>query len=462
MNATRALPLAATASTFLMLVATPSAAQVRPYRAVDLGSPIGQSPSAGVGAEALSPSGDHVAGWSVWEPYVWDRGTGMRALQKPTGDQLAGALDVNDAGFAVGRSGGLLSGDRAVLWDPAGNVLSLHQTGWNSSVAVGINGNSEVLILANVPQGSVAPVRSFAGPVGGPYVDLAPTARAARAYAINDAGQVCIDVDGTPMRYTRGVGLQPVGPYQPECINEIGQMAGQDTSGVVHRYTDGLGWQPLGGGPGMTFRDVGAINSFGQVVMTEYVQTGISPPSYARYGHLYTDGLGIEDLNLLVDASQQVRVETVVGITDNGSIACEGSIGPDNRAMLLEPRYVSTRGTGCPGRSGTAPKAIAAGTPAAGGRIVLLAAGGRSTGSGTFLVAARPAAVPVLGCTLLVDAATSVAVPVGLNVAGQGHVALGVPQGTAAGALHVQFVSLDSTAPNGFFTLSNAVRIDLQ
>jgi hypothetical protein len=164
----------------------------------------------------------------------------------------------------------------------------------------------------------------------------------------------------------------------------------------------------------------------------------------------------------LVDASQRVAVGTVVGISDTGVIACSGSIGSDNRAMLLEPRYVSTRGSGCAGGSGRAPKAIAVGTPAPGGRIALLAAGGTPGGGGAFLISAQPAAIPVLGCTLLVDPAAGLSIGIGTNLAGQGQITLRVPSGTAAGALHLQFVSFDAGAPNGLFALSNAVRIDLQ
>src|SRR5690606_30238692 len=58
------------------------AQQLRPYRVIDTGVPIGQSPSAGVLARGLSPSGDQLAGVSVWEPFVWRRGVGMTALQK--------------------------------------------------------------------------------------------------------------------------------------------------------------------------------------------------------------------------------------------------------------------------------------------------------------------------------------------------------------------------------------------
>src|SRR5690606_16237785 len=127
------------------------------------------------------------------------------------------------------------------------------------------------LVMAWLPQGSGTAERAFVGPLGGPFVDLAPGAGMSRAHDINDAGQVCIDVDGAPMRYTPGVGLQAVGPHMPERINDFGQMAGRDGNGLVQRYTDGIGWQAIAGASSTSVREVGGINSFGQVVATEYV-----------------------------------------------------------------------------------------------------------------------------------------------------------------------------------------------
>ena len=89
----------------LGFVAAPAAQPSRPYRVIDLGVPIGQSPSAGVVASGASSQSDHVVGFSVWEPFRWQRGVGMQPLRKLPGYVSAGALGVTDTGIAVGRCG---------------------------------------------------------------------------------------------------------------------------------------------------------------------------------------------------------------------------------------------------------------------------------------------------------------------------------------------------------------------
>lgn len=446
------------------LLAAPLTSQMRPYTALDLGSPPGQSPMAGVGAEGMSPNGDHVAGYSVWEPFIWDRGSGMRALQKGPGDQLAQVNDVNDAGIGVGGSGTLLGGSRASVWDLAGSIRSLHQTSWYSSYGIGITNAGIVVVGAFVRVGTVNYERAFYGPLAGPLVDLAPAAGVVTAHDVNQLGQVCLAVDGAPKRYTPGIGLEDVGPFEPERINDHGQMAGRDeATGNVVRYTDGIGWQPLGTAPVGGFRAVGGIDGFGRVVATEYVRTGISPPSYTRYGHLFVDGLGRRKLDDLVDASLQVRVDEVSGITDDGKIACWGSIGSNNRALLLEPRFVSVYGGGCAGGGGRQPKAFADGMPARGQRLVLLGAGAVPNGIGLFVLSFRQAAVALPGgCTVLADPAAGVALAVAAGAAGQAHLPIDLPATTPAGAVFAQFATLDAGAANGLFALSNGVRIAVQ
>jgi hypothetical protein len=51
---------------------------------------------------------------------------------------------------------------------------------------------------------------------------------------------------------------------------------------------------------------------------------------------------------------------------------------------------------------------------------------------------------------------------VATNTIGQGQAAFTLPRGPAAGPLHVQVASIDPSAPNGLFALSNGVRVDLQ
>ncbi|MGE0144418.1 MAG: hypothetical protein AB7I19_12835 [Planctomycetota bacterium] len=448
----------------ILAMTSPSSAQGRPYQAIDLGVPIGQSPIAGVGAECISPNGDHVGGYSVWEPFVWSRSVGMRALQKAAGDGLAQVNGVDDLGNGIGSSGTLLGGNRAVTWTPNGAVRLLHQASWSSSFGVGITNSGRVLVNARIGSTSVGRSIAFTGTLMGPLTTVAPNATNSIAFDINEAGQLCLMVDDLPFRLTPGIGLEPVGPFQPERLNDLGQMAGLDPSnGALMRRTDGVGWENLGRAPVGNFRDVGGIDSFGRIVVTEYVRSGISPPTYFHFGYLHVDGLGLRKLDDLVLGSQPVRVYTVRGITDDGNIACWGSFGPNNRALLLEPRFVASYGNGCAGGAGRQPKATADGMPAAGNRIVLLGSGGVANGTALFLIAASPAAVNLPGgCNLLADAASGLAIAVSTGGTGQASVSFNLPSNLPAGSVYAQFITLDTGAANGVFATSNGVRIDVQ
>src|SRR5690606_6418470 len=453
-------PPPAAACATLAAAALLPAPPLRPYRVIDLGAPIGQDPRAGVLADGMSASSEYVAGTSVWEPFVWRRGSGMQALQKLPGYVSAGALAVSDAGLAVGRCG-LSTGSwepyQAVAWDPSGAVTSLQQPGWRHSLAVDINNHHQVLLSVGLATGiSTWKQHAFTGPLGGPYVEVVPGAVSA-AYDLNDRGQIVLSIDSVRYaRFTPGIGLESL-PIVPWCLNEYGQVAG--TQQAVARFTDGTGVHVF---PGTTnFRDVGGIDSFGQVVATEYVRTSQSPPRYAYYGYLLSDALGVRKLDDLVDQSVPVRVEQVVAIGDDGTIAASGSVGQRNRAMLLEPRFVHVHGNGCSGSNGT-PRAIAVGSPTGGQRVTLLGAGGVGHGNAAFVLGFAATSLPMSGgCTLLVDPAGAFVVPVALNPIGQGSLALDVPVGVT-GALFAQFVTIDPNAPNSLFAASNGVRIDVQ
>lgn len=441
---------------------SPLAAQVRPYRAIDLGQVPGQHPAAGVSAGGISSDGRHVAGWSVWEPYVWDDGSGMRALAKPVGQRVVSALAVNSGGIAVGKASTGQPHLRALLWDASSAVTMLHRSAWVWSIAEDINDAGTILLTAALPNGTQNGRRHvFLGTRTSGFVDLAPTTRI-ESYGIdlNERGQAVVKIDGYYRRWSPGGALTSLSPYRPWCLNELGQVAGSN-GGMVARFDDASGWVPLPNSQ-LAFDQVGGIDDFGQIVATHRVRVGQSPPSYAYFGYLWTDGLGWRRLEDLVDVAQQVDVEHVAGITAGGRIAVQGSIGPDNRALILEPRFVHVSGVGCAGSGGIAPRATVAGIPQGGQRIALLATGGRPGGQGAFLFATRSIATSIAGCTLLVDPAGIVDAPVRMNASGQVSVPLTLPPGVGATSVWMQFVSLDGGAANGAFALSNAVRVDLQ
>jgi hypothetical protein len=228
----------------------------------------------------------------------------------------------------------------------------------------------------------------------------------------------------------------------------------------VVRHTDGLGLETLPAP--VDIYDVGAMDSFGQICAMRRVRTQVSPPNYDYFAYLFPAGRTPVLLQDLVSHTAPVRVDQVVGISDGGAIAAYGSIGPDNHAMLLEHRYLHVYGDGCVGGNGQV-RAVAFGEPTGGGRVNLLAAGGRRSGAGAFVLSASSASLPLPGgCIALVDPTVALVLPATTNTVGQGRVEVTIPPGTRAGSVYAQFVSVDPQAVNGAFALSNGVRIELQ
>lgn len=434
------------------------------YRVTDLGQVPGQSSFAGVSASDISATGVQICGTSVWEPYVWDAANGMRALPKPAGERAAFASFVDSAGSSVGYAGlSAIPYYRAIHWDTAGVIQTLHQAPWVWSRPAGFNDAGQILLTAAIPNGSsTGAPHVFFGTAAGGFVDLTPNATSASGVALSEAGHI-VFADSTGYHFMDPTGRTTVmgNAYAAQEVNDFGQVAGLANNSAA-RWTVAGGWQALAA-PGLDIKRIGGIDSFGQVVAEHGVRYQTSPPRFNYYGHLYTDALGWSDLNSLVDPARFITVDHVAGLTDNGEIVAYGSIGPDNRAMLLEPRYVSTFGTGCAGTGGLTPKALIAGDPRGGQRLALLGAAARPFAQAAMLLAFASTTVPLPGgCTLLVDPSQTLSVPVTTNALGQAALALDLPVGVAAQSLWLQFGVLDAGAANGVVALSNGVRVDVR
>ncbi len=439
----------------LLLSSFTVSAQAYPYRVVDLGVVPGQSALAGVTADAMSTNGEFVCGSAVWDPFVWSAATGMAALEICSGYSQGSPADVNDVGLAAGYCRGFTAGTPtiAVLWDALGNAVSLSQPGDSFSTALAINAGGTVVGNFTTMGG---PQRAFSWTASSGRIELAPSAGSSSALDLNDAGQVCLVVDAAPYRLTPGQPLLPLGPIVAERINQLGQMVGVTTALELARYTDGLGWEVLPRPATVQMRTVGGLNDFGVVVGTQWLRTSVSPPRFDRIGHVWVPGLGLQRLDDWVDPAQLAKVETVSGIDDRGRIAAHGSIGPDNRALLLEPTAVQPYGTGC----GT--RAMAIGRPTGGDRVSLLTTGGPGGGAVVFALAPSAADIPLPGgCRLLIDASRAVTVPGQANPIGQAHVVLPLPAGVGVASVYAQVAAIDPSATLGF-SLSNGVRIDVR
>jgi hypothetical protein len=442
-------------------LAFPLAAQSIRYDTVDLGVVPGQSPIAGVTARTMSPDGVFIGGTSVWEGYVWNEVSGMRALPKPAGELSIFVEDVRNDGSAIGWSGLGAPYTRAQFWDAAGTIQPLHQPGWLYSRGVGVNASGQVLISANVPNGSSSLPRAYLGTLQGGFVDLTPAGSAfSNAVALNDAGFVLFnDISSHLLRDPSGNVTSLGLAFSPWTLEENGHVTGL-AAGVAARWDPVTGWQPIPS-PGLDMGRMGGMNRFGQVVASHSVSIQTSPPQVDYFLYVYTDGLGWTEIDSVVDPAQQLKVEQAAGIDDRGRIAAFGSIGPDNRAMLLTPRHVSTYGQGCSGGDGEL-RALAAGDFRGGGRIVLLGAGAPGSGSGVMLAALGQANVPLFGCTLRVDPLSAIALPVTADPVGRVSLPIDLPPLASGFSVYAQFVAVDASGPAGLLTMSNGVRIDVQ
>ncbi len=456
MTSSRRLTLA------LATLAAPLASQTSPYRTIDLGPVPGAGSIAGVIAEDVSRDATFITGGS-WDPYVWSRNTGMRRLALPAGQFAGLAATVNENGF-VGGYAGLSAAPyyRALLWDPAGSITQLHQTGWVWSLVKSINDRNEMLLSISLPNGtSIGESHAFLRSPTGALLDLTAGRTSGSAIDLNEAGQALYASSaGTELRDPSGRVTPVPSSFSPWHLSEAGEVVGTSTAGIGV-WTDGAGWRTLPSGP-LRLTRPGGLNSFGQVGASHSVQTSQSPPSYAYFGHLYTEGLGWVDLIDLTDRSEVTRIYQVKGITDSGALAADAAIGPDNRAVLIEPRHSTVFGQGCATGMGTTPRAIVAGNTRAGGRIALLGAGAAARGTVVHLIAAGRANTPLPGnCTLLLDPTSLVAVTSTANAAGQASLAADLPASSTGRSLWFQLGVLDASAPNGAFALSNGVRVDV-
>lgn len=460
-------PAACIAAPLAVLCAglAPLRAQGPAYRVTDLGPVPGGSQFAGVTCAAISPDGSVLAGTSVWDPYTWRPASGMLALQIPTGFPNGAAYDVNDAGVAVGSVGlpTVSYPTTPALWDAQGNVTLLGRLGGPTDFgsAVAVNNLGVVVGGSELPSGIS---HAFRWTQATGMVDLTPGSGPSGALDINDAGQIAMYVGNDGFRLTPGIGLEPLGPVIPSCINQSGQMAGKDVAtGTAGRWTDGIGWEMFGQGAPVDLRELTGINGHGEIVGAQWIRQHSSPPSYQKIGYLWTPGLGFQRLENLVQSTQPVRITGVAGITDTGRIAAYGSIGSNNRAMLLEPLFVSDLGGGCAPAGARVPRLGSSGVPARGGRIALLGSGGHGSGVGLFALALAPGNVPLPGgCAASIDLGAAALSFVPLNAIGQGSFSFAIPAGVQRAALHVQWASLDPAVGLGSLALSNALRVDVQ
>ncbi|HEX6811792.1 MAG TPA: hypothetical protein VF384_09245 [Planctomycetota bacterium] len=452
-------------STSCVLLAASLAAQ-HPYQLVDLGVLPGASGSVGRG---ISPDGRRIVGWSGNTAFVWEEGVGMLPLPMLPGYSFAAARDVDSHGNVVGTMGLEVTGPapaRAVRWNPGGTITNLGTIGGGRfSMAFGINdlgqiaGYSEVLSTTTL-------WHAFLWGTSG-MVDLTPATADTFGYDVNQFGEVA-GYDSwnafrhSPMTGTLWLGQPPGFTFSTGmAINDAGQVAGSVTNASgssqrMARWTDGIGWEVFGGAG--NDNQLSGINSFGQVV-----GTGL-PPAGGYGGVLYTDGLGMQHLNTLVDPAVNSWLKYAHSINDRGQISGHryDNTFAQFRAFRLDPQFMTVYGQGCAGGNGHVPKLAIAGLPKAQNRIVIMLAEGAPGGVAVLVLSGSPAAAPIgFGCTVSVALPAPVSVLVPLDQLGQGRMVLDLPAGSTSGTVYLQYASIDLAAPNGLLALSNGVALQI-
>lgn len=211
----------------------------------------------------------------------------------------------------------------------------------NRSEAYGINQHGQVTGLTSRATGNPGPwvcwMAGFRYTPNQPLQDLSGVGSCIWGSGINDNGDVSLTYVHAgphhgPWRYTDARGPEFIGRLPGHTggatakINNLGQITG-DTSatdpntGVLDRrpfrYTPGQPLLDLGTLGGTQARGLG-IDDFGRVVGHSYLPN--TQPTHWNRGHafLYADGVGMQDMNHLIDPTLGWTLIEASGISANG------------------------------------------------------------------------------------------------------------------------------------------------
>lgn len=187
---------------------------------------------------------------------IWNPSGTMQVLNPIAGDQISGAVGINNNGQVVGASGPCAPlspaiGAHAVLWRSGSTTATdLGNLGGNTNnVAFAINGGGQVVGISGTADGTV---HAFLWQNGGPMQDLGtlPGDVLSIAYSINDTGQIvgqscdasgncraCLWQNGFPLDLNVLIPPRPAAHLLVAFdINNHGQIVGQaqdQTSGTT-------------------------------------------------------------------------------------------------------------------------------------------------------------------------------------------------------------------------------------
>jgi probable HAF family extracellular repeat protein len=289
------------------------------YTVEDLGKLPGSTATVAWGIN----SGGDVVGWATTangtRAFLYTDDGGMVALPGLTVNGTSLARDINDNRVVVGQSNG-----RAARWDANGTVENLGSL-FGEADALAINSLNQV-VGWSYTDASILNVHGFLYTPGEGMVDITPTGQPGSAWDINDAGQVAGYANSQAFRWQNGqylwLGALPDHAYSFGFgINAWGDVTGSSKTASgnterIFRFTDANGMQNLGGSGESNFGR--RMNSSGQVVGTGKVGS-------LESGVVYTDGVGLQDLNALITSPGEWFILDATDINDEGVIAATAS-----------------------------------------------------------------------------------------------------------------------------------------
>lgn len=392
-------------------------AQNYPYTLTDLGTVPGNTTPLAWG---INEAGTSTVGSFSWPTTGWvHSSSGMTMVGTLPGAAFSTARDVNDSGQIVGSSwvATINQPGHAYRVTPGIGMVDLGTLGGTTSEAWRINNAGHVVGDAAAASGNL---QAFLYTDSAGMVSLAPAAASSHARGISPNGQatgsMTVGNSWHAFRYVPGVGLTDLGlpaGYSHTyggAINDLGQVAGTvSLSGTsnprLFRWTPGAGFQIFGSSA--PFTNCWAINASGTVV-------GVSPVGGTYRAVMFADGMGMVDLNTLIDPAIGWSLRAAIDINDRGQIVGYGMVlaTGETHSFRLDPTSAASvvvPGAGC--ATGLVPS-LGSTLPHLGQALTFWVAQAQPGLAGEIFVSNVPAAPLSLGggCVACVDVANIIPV----------------------------------------------------